>query len=147
MLTRVSKLFGKIVSPKRGGGFSQVGIWYNTGMKRSGSKTSGKLALCVKIAAFLGVAFACYACSTQATVSGYEDSTVVLTNSYSQVRYDGCFWNDRLWEDDWTEKKSIRHTLKLVRVRIVPWQSLAAVATLGVWVPVYLEWEINGDKR
>ena len=77
------------------------------------------------------IALLCYACSTQATISGYEDSTVVLTNSYSQVRYDGCFWVDRLWEGDWNEKKSRRNTLKLVRVRIKPWQSLAAVAFWG----------------
>lgn len=101
----------------------------------------------LKMAVGLGLAWFCYACSTQATLSGREDSTVVQTNAYDHARYDGCFWNDRLWEGDWDEKKSRRNTLKLARVRIKPWQSLAAVASLGLWVPVYLEWELNGDKK
>ena len=100
----------------------------------------------VKFVACCGVVWFCYACSTQATVSGVEKSEIVLTNAYSQVRYDGCFWKDRLWEGTWNEKRDRRHTLKLVRVRMKPWQSLAAVATLGWWVPMYLEWELNGDK-
>ena len=35
------------------------------------------------------IAWLLYACSTQATISGREDTTIVLTNSYNQVRYDG----------------------------------------------------------
>jgi len=99
------------------------------------------------VAAGLGIAGLCSACSTQATVSGREDSAAVLTNACGQVRYDGCFWNDRLWEPQWNEKKSRRQTLKLMRVRMTPWQSLAAVGTLGWWVPMYLEWELNGDGK
>ena len=101
----------------------------------------------LKVMAGGAIAWFCYACSTQATVSGHEDTTIVQTNSYNQVRYDGCFWIDRFWEDDWNEKKSRRNTLKLVRVRVEPWQSLAAVASLGWWVPMYIEWELNGDKK
>lgn len=101
----------------------------------------------LKVVTGCAIAWLLYACSTQATISGREDTTIVLTNSYNQVRYDGCFWNDRLWEDDWEEKKDRRNSLKLVRVRIKPWQSLAAVASFGWWVPMYLEWELNGDKK
>jgi len=101
----------------------------------------------LKVVTGCAIAWLLYACSTQATISGREDTTTVLTNSYNQVRYDGCFWIDRFWEDDWQEKKDRRNTLKLVRVRMKPWQSLAAVASLGWWVPMYLEWELNGDKK
>ena len=52
-----------------------------------------------------------------------------------------------MWEEEWNEKKSRRNTLKIARVRITPWQSLVAVASLGWWVPMYLEWELNGDKK
>ena len=90
----------------------------------------------------------CVGCSTQATVSGYEDTSgQPPAVAYAQERYDGCFWRDRLWEGDWNEKKDRRHTLKLVRARIAPWQSVAAVVTLGVWVPMYMEWELNGDRK
>jgi hypothetical protein len=97
----------------------------------------------------VGITIACFcsACSTQATISARENTTVVLTNSYNEAQYDGCFWIDRLWEEDWNQKKSRRNTLKLTRVRITPWQSFAAVASLGWWVPMYLEWELNGDKK
>ena len=91
--------------------------------------------------------YICYACSTQATISGRENSTIALTNSYNHAQYDGCFWIDRMWEEEWNEKKSRRNTLKIARVRITPWQSLVAVASLGWWVPMYLEWELNGDKK
>ena len=93
------------------------------------------------------IACLCSACSTQATISARENTTVVLTNSYNEAQYDGCFWIDRLWEEDWNQKKSRRNTLKLTRVRITPWQSFAAVASLGWWVPMYLEWELNGDRK
>lgn len=101
----------------------------------------------LKVVVGCGIAWFCYACSTQATISGREDSTVVLENGGGQERYDGCFWIDRLWEEDWDEKKDRRHTLRLVRVRIKPWQSLVAVASLGWWVPMYVEWELNGDNK
>ena len=101
----------------------------------------------VKLVACCGVAWFCHACSTQTTVSGLEISDNVMTNAYDQVRYDGCFWKNDLWEDDWNEKKSRRNTLKYARVKIYPWQSFMAVATLGAWVPVYIEWELNGDKE
>ena len=51
----------------------------------------------VKFVACCGVAWFCYACSTQATVSGLEISDNVMTNAYDQVRYDGCFWKNDLW--------------------------------------------------
>lgn len=94
-----------------------------------------------------GIAWLCVACSMQATISGRECETLVLTNACDHVRYDGCFWKNDLWEDDWNEKKSRRNTLKYARVKIYPWQSIMAVATLGVWVPVYIEWELNGDQK
>ena len=100
-----------------------------------------------KMTTGLAIACICYACSTQATISGRENSTIVLTNSYNHARYDGCFWIDRMWEEEWNEKKSRRNTLKIARVRITPWQSLVAVASLGWWVPMYLEWELNGDRK
>lgn len=103
--------------------------------------------LCMRIVLGIGMSAVCCACTTQATVSGYEDTTVVVEDASGQVRYDGCFWIDRLWEGDWMEKKSRRHTLKLARARLAPWQPVAAVATLGWWVPVYLEWELNGDQK
>ena len=48
----------------------------------------------VKFVACCGVAWLCYACSTQATISGVEKSEIVLTNAYSQVRYDGVSVDD-----------------------------------------------------
>ena len=86
-------------------------------------------------------------CTTQATVSAREMSDVVLDKPYGEALYNGCFWNDRLWEDNWAIKKDRRHTLKLVRVRLSPWQSFAAVCTMGIWVPMYIEWELNGDRK
>lgn len=109
------------------------------------SKSISKIVL--KVVFGGAIVLLCYACSTQATISGYENSTIALTNSYNHAQYDGCFWVDRFWEEDWNEKKSRRNTLKIARVRITPWQSLVAVASLGWWVPMYLEWELNGDKK
>lgn len=86
-------------------------------------------------------------CATKAVVSGHETDSVVREGARGADRYDGCFWNDRLWEDDWLTKKDTERTLKIVRVRLVPWQSLASVVTLGVWVPMYVEWELNGDGK
>lgn len=85
------------------------------------------------------------ACTTQATISGREVSDVVLEHPSGMTLYNGCFWNDRLWEEEWAIKKDRRHTLKQVRVRISPWQPLMAIGTLGFWVPFYLEWDLNGD--
>ena len=85
-------------------------------------------------------------CSTVVTVSGYEDSESSLCARGSD-RYDGCFWNDRLWEDDWLTKKDPDRTLKIVRTRIKPWQPIAAVFSFGLWVPVYVEWELNGGAQ
>lgn len=85
-------------------------------------------------------------CTTQATVSGREISDVVLEHPSGVALYNGCFWCDRLWECNWSIKKSRRHTLKQTRMRLSPWQPLAAVCTLGVWVPMYIEWELNGDN-
>lgn len=85
------------------------------------------------------------ACTTQATISGREITDEVLEKPSDMALYNGCFWKDRLWEEDWSIKKSRQHTLKQVRVRISPWQPLAAIGTLGLWVPFYVEWELNGD--
>ncbi|MBQ6141560.1 MAG: hypothetical protein IJI54_09765 [Kiritimatiellae bacterium] len=97
--------------------------------------------------AALCVSFACGGCASHVAISGREDSTVVLTNAYASVRYDGCFWKNDLWEPDWNSKKSRRHTLKIVRVKIYPWQAVMSVMTLGVWVPMYIDWELNGDYK
>jgi len=86
-------------------------------------------------------------CASQVAVSGRECSDVVVEGAYERVLYDGCFWKNDLWEDDWKTKKSRRHTLRIVRVKIYPWQSLAAVLTLGLWVPTYIDWELNGDNQ
>ena len=102
---------------------------------------------CFKIAVAAMALSICSACSTQVGISGYEDSTVVLTNGYSSVLYHGSFWKNDLWEDDWIAKKSRKHTLKIVRCKIYPWQSVMSVLSLGAWVPMYLDWELNGDKR
>lgn len=84
-------------------------------------------------------------CTTQATISGKEISNVVIEQASGEALYSGCFWCDRLWEEEWSIKKSRRNTLKEVRVRIAPWQSLVSVCSLGFWVPMYVEWELNGD--
>lgn len=97
--------------------------------------------------ASVAVAIACCSCASNVAISGREESREVVTNSYASVRYDGCFWKNDLWEDDWHDKKDRRRTLKSVRVKIYPWQSVVAVGTLGLWVPVYLEWEVNGDRK
>jgi len=86
-------------------------------------------------------------CASQVAVSGRECSDVVLTNAYESARYDGCFWVNDLWEGDWKAKKSRRHTLRIVRVKTYPWQSFMALATLGWWVPTYIDWELNGDAE
>lgn len=85
-------------------------------------------------------------CSTVIPVSGYEDS-VSSSCARGSDRYDGCFWNDRLWEEDWLTKKDTDRTLKIVRTRIKPWQPIVAVFSLGLWVPVYVEWELNGGVQ
>lgn len=95
----------------------------------------------------LVIAIGCGACASHVAISGREESSVVLTNSYQSVRYDGCFWKNDLWEESWQDKKSRRQTLKIVRMKIYPWQVLASAATLGVWVPIYVDWELNGDKK
>lgn len=90
----------------------------------------------------------CGGCASNVAISGREESNeIVTTNSYSSVRYDGCFWKNDLWESDWNNKKDRRRTLKIVRVKVCPWQSVMAVATLGWWVPLYLDWELNGDRK
>lgn len=89
----------------------------------------------------------CGGCASNVAISGREESNEIVTNSYSSVRYDGCFWKNDLWESDWNNKKDRRRTLKIVRVKVCPWQSVMAVATLGWWVPLYLDWELNGDRK
>ncbi len=101
----------------------------------------------IAILVVFGIVFGLGGCASQMAVSGREDSAVVLTNAYSSVRYDGCFWKNDLWESKWNSKKSRRHTLKIVRVKIYPWQAVMSVMTLGVWVPMYLDWELNGDNK
>ena len=86
-------------------------------------------------------------CASNVAISGREESHEIVTNSYSSVRYDGCFWKNDFWEDDWNSKKDRRRTLKMARVRVYPWQSVMAVVSLGSWVPMYLDWELNGDKK
>lgn len=95
----------------------------------------------------LVVAIECGGCASNVAISGREESNESVTNSYSSVRYDGCFWKNDLWESDWNNKKDRRRTLKSVRVKVCPWQSVMAVATLGLWVPLYLDWELNGDRK
>lgn len=90
---------------------------------------------------------ATFGCTTMAPVSGYETDAVACGQKGGSDRYDGCFWNDRLWEENWLTKKSTNQTLKVVRCRLAAWQSIAAVATFGVWVPMYVEWELNGDRK
>ena len=34
-------------------------------------------------------------------MSGLEISDNVVTNAYDQVRFDGCFWKNDLWEFEW----------------------------------------------
>ena len=58
-----------------------------------------RLALMVLVGG--GIAGLCVSCSTQATVSGLEISDNVVTNAYDQVRFDGCFWKNDLWEFEW----------------------------------------------
>ena len=106
-----------------------------------------KSMLMILVAIMLVVANGMFAgCTTQATVSGREISDVVLEQPRGAALYNGCFWKDRFWECDWSIKKSRRHTLKQTCVRLSPWQPLAAVCTLGIWVPMYIEWELNGDN-
>ena len=90
------------------------------------------------------IILAAVGCSTVVPVSGYEDGNVTTTCARGSDRYDGCFWNNRLWEDDWLTKKDTERTLKTVRTRIMPWQPVVAVFSFGLWVPVYVEWEMNG---
>jgi hypothetical protein len=97
--------------------------------------------------AFIVLAVGCGACASNVAISGREEAKEALTNSFVSVRYDGCFWKNDLWEANWSNKKDRRRTLKMVRVKVYPWQSIAAVATLGWWVPVYLDWELNGDRK
>jgi len=92
------------------------------------------------------IVLAAVGCSTVVPVSGHEIGDSALC-SIGSDRYDGCFWNDRLWEEDWLTKKDTERTLKIVRTRIKPWQSIAAVFTFGIWVPVYVEWELNGAEE
>ena len=96
-----------------------------------------------KLIMAFAIALAAAGCSTVVPVSGREINDSTLCSRGSD-RYDGCFWNDRLWEEDWLTKKDTERTLKIVRTRIKPWQSIAAVFTIGIWVPVYVEWELNG---
>lgn len=86
-------------------------------------------------------------CVSEVEVSGHEGDASGCVGARGGDRYDGCFWNDRLWEDNWLAKKDTMRTLKIARVRIAPWQSIIAVATLGMWVPTYVEWELNGDGK
>lgn len=59
----------------------------------------------IAILVVFGIVFGLGGCASQMAVSGREDSAVVLTNAYSSVRYDGCFWKNDLWESKWNSKK------------------------------------------
>ena len=59
-----------------------------------------------KMTTGLAIACICYACSTQATISGRENSTIALTNSYNHAQYDGCFWIDLCGRKSGTKKRA-----------------------------------------
>ena len=81
-------------------------------------------------------------CQSSVRVSG----RAVRPYEYPPMRYDGCLWKQNLWEkNNMITVEDKHHTVAAVRCRTNYWYALATVLTLGLWVPVDIEWEENND--
>lgn len=81
------------------------------------------------------------------TIMGYEDNP----QGRRVERYDGCLWDNRLWngylwEKNWVSKVSPTNTLASVTLHQNYCYALCTVVSLGIWAPQEIEWYCNSDN-